>query len=61
MKFSAEYKVPWFPSGLENRDTWEMGRHFPVGEIFGNFVKTGKVGVFYSEVVEKSEENNTKI
>ena len=28
---------------------WKMGRHFPVREKSGNFVKTGKVMGFYSK------------
>ena len=37
----------WFPPGWENLE--KMGRHFPVREKSGNFVKTGKVREFYSK------------
>ena len=38
------------PTGTGNRGKpGKMGRHFPVREKSGNFVKTGKVREFYSK------------
>ena len=38
------------PTGTENQGKpGKMGRHFPVREKSGNFVKTGKVREFYSK------------
>ena len=41
--------------------TWKMGRHFPVREKSGNFVKTGKIREFYSEYWENGKNLYWKI
>ena len=47
------------PKGTEkNWKTWgKRGRHFPVGEKSGNYVKTEKVRKFYSKYWENKEFN----
>ena len=49
------------PTGTGNQGKPKnMGRHFPVREKSGNFVKTGKVGEFYSKYW-KIEKNTGKV
>ena len=50
------------PTGTGNQGKpGEMGRHFPVREKSGNFVKTGKVREFYSKYWENWKKLHWKI
>ena len=50
------------PTGTGNQGKpGKMGRHFPVREKSGNFVKTGKVREFYSKYWKNWEKSCWKI
>ena len=50
------------PTGTGNQGKpGKMGRHFPVREKSGNFVKTGKVREFYSKYWKNQKKLHWKI
>ena len=59
---SLLYHYSMVPIGTGNQGKpGKMGRHFPVREKSGNFVKTGKVREFYSKYWENWEKLYWKI